>query len=242
MKIVFLLGWILPLVGCHPPGGAADDSGVEVSLKETAAPRRFLALGDSYTIGQSVSKSERWPEQLVVRLAHEGVRFEAEAPAVVARTGWTTDELSRAMDAQSVAGVYDMVSLLIGVNNQYRGRPLLEFRRGFRELLRRAVEHAGGDPARVLVLSIPDWGATPFAQSADRARVAAEIDAFNAVVREESRRLGARFVDVTAISRRGLEAPSLIAPDGLHPSGKMYAAFVEAMMPQVREILGRAPL
>ncbi len=181
---------------------------------------RFLALGDSYTIGEAVQPAERWPVQLAALLRERGT--DATDPEIIAQTGWTTDELAAAIAERSPRGPYDLVSLLIGVNNQYRGRPLDEFRAQFRSLLDKAVELAGGETSRVLVLSIPDWGVTPFAEGRDRARIATEIDACNAAAREETEAAGAVFIDITPISREAAAVPGLLAEDGLHPSGEMY--------------------
>jgi len=145
---------------------------------------RVLALGDSYTIGEGVAPAERWPLQLVGAL-RAGGQVVVE-PRIIARTGWTTDELAQAIAASSVAADYDLVSLLIGVNDQYRGRSISEYPERFRSLLNQAIGFAGGSPGRVLVLSIPDWGVTPFASGRDRAKIAAEIDAYNAVNRAET--------------------------------------------------------
>lgn len=183
----------------------------------------FLALGDSYTIGEGVAPGDRWPEQLVRRLGGAGIRV--APPRVIATTGWTTDELDAAIDAAALAAdpAFDMVSLLIGVNNQYRGRPLEAYRLEFAALLERAIGFAGGRTARALVLSIPDWGVTPFADGRDRAAIARDIDAFNAAARDEALRAGARWVDVTPISREPHDA--WLAADGLHPSAAQYAAW-----------------
>ncbi|MBM4423565.1 MAG: SGNH/GDSL hydrolase family protein [Chloroflexi bacterium] len=188
---------------------------------------RFLALGDSYTIGEAVLPAERWPMQLAAMLRERSVAI--DDPQIIATTGWTTDELSAGIDAADSKGTFDLASLLIGVNNQYRGRDTEEYRQQFAALLRRAIAFAGGTPTRVIVLSIPDWGMTPFAAGHDRAAVAAAIDAFNAINREETARLGARYVDVTPISR--IADPSLIASDGLHPSGKMYTEWARLALP-----------
>jgi len=196
---------------------------------------RFLALGDSYTIGESVAPAERWPMQLAALLRAEGMPM--DDPLIIATTGWTTDELRAGIDRAAPAGTFDLVSLLIGVNNQYRGRGQDEYRRQFVDLLKRAIEFAGGKPGRVLVLSIPDWGATPFAVGRNRARIAAEIDAFNAINREEAERHGARYVDVTPVSRKAASDASLIAGDGLHPSGKMYAEWARLALSLARLVL-----
>ena len=195
---------------------------------------RYLALGDSYSIGEGVPDAGRWPVQLAVRLRREGIAL--DDPSIVATTGWTTDELSAAMDATLFAPPYDLVSLLIGVNNQYRGRSADDYRGEFRRLLERAIALAGDRPGRTLVLSIPDWGVTPFARDSgrDTARIAAELDAFNAIAGEESRRAGAAFVDIAPISR---EFPSLLAGDGLHPSAAQYALWAEAALPVARRLL-----
>lgn len=191
----------------------------------------YLALGDSYTIGESVPERERWPVQLADLLRGQGV--EVGAPTIIARTGWTTDELSAAMDEAAPVGPYDLVSLLIGVNNQYRGRAVEEYREQFVALLNRAIGLAGGRPGRVLVLSIPDWGVTPFAAGRDSAAIAAAIDQYNAVNAEEAARAGAAYVDVTPTSRLAVTQPELLAGDGLHPSGLMYTAWAALALPVV---------
>ncbi|BFI94825.1 MAG: SGNH/GDSL hydrolase family protein [Rhodanobacter sp.] len=194
----------------------------------------WLALGDSYTIGEGVPAEGRWPMQLAAMLRNEGSAV-AE-PGILATTGWTTDELSAAMDGTDFAPFHDLVSLLIGVNNQYRGRGVDDYRGEFRRLLQRAVALAGGRAGRTLVLSIPDWGVTPFARDSgrDTARIAAELDAYNAAAREETLQSGAHWVDITPISRRH---PDLLAGDGLHPSAAQYALWAGAALPTVRGML-----
>lgn len=190
------------------------------SCTSMTEPRRYLALGDSYTIGESVPASERFPVQLARALG-------LGEPQIIAKTGWTTDELNAAIDAADPRGPFDLVTLLVGVNNQYRGRSADEYRTQFAALLDRAIGFAGGDAGKVIVVSIPDWGVTPFAEGRDRAKIAREIDQFNAINREEAAREGARWVDITPISRRN--DPTLVAADGLHPSGKQYAEWVKAI-------------
>lgn len=205
--------------------------------KSQTAPISFLALGDSYTIGESVAAGERWPEQLAAALRREGVAL--APPRIIATTGWTTDELAAAMDAAEPLGQWDFVSLLIGVNNQYRGRDVDDFRSQFRGLLERARALAGGRAERVLVLTIPDWGVTPFgaASGRDRGRIAAELDAYNAAVCEEARRIGAPCVDIAPVSRaRGAEA-AMVAADGLHPSAALYAEWASLALPAARRVL-----
>lgn len=198
---------------------------------------RFLALGDSYTIGESVQPAERWPVQLAEMLRARG--FQVEDPAIVAATGWTTDELRAGIDraVPELQERYDLVSLLIGVNNQYRGRDSEEYREQFAALLQRAIGFVPGEPLRVLVLSIPDWGVTPFARGRDPAAIAAAIDAYNAINQDAALQLGARYVDVTPVSRRAGDDPSLVAADGLHPSRKMYAEWARLALPAACEAL-----
>ncbi|MCF7222194.1 SGNH/GDSL hydrolase family protein [Marilutibacter chinensis] len=199
----------------------------------------YLALGDSYTIGEAVPEAGRWPEQLAAALRREGVAL--AAPRIIATTGWTTDELAAAMDAAEPLGEWGFVSLLIGVNNQYRGRNLDNYRSEFDALLVRAIGHAGGRPDRVMVLSIPDWGVTPFGEKDDRGVdvIGREIDAFNAAARELCAARGIAFVDITPVSReRGAEAV-MVAADGLHPSAAMYAEWARVALPVARELLTR---
>jgi lysophospholipase L1-like esterase len=213
----------------------ACDTTTTTTTTRPAAPR-FLALGDSYTIGESVPVDERWPVQLVRELRAKGSHVgDAE---IIAKTGWTTDELNAAIDAANPQGPYALVTLLIGVNNQYRGRDAEQYRREFVALLQRAIGFAGGDAKHVVVVSIPDWGVMPFAEGRDRAKIGAEIDRFNAINREEAARAGARYADVTPSSRRATTDKSLVAGDGLHPSGAMYREWVGVILPEAAAALG----
>jgi lysophospholipase L1-like esterase len=199
----------------------------------------YLALGDSYTIGEGVAADERWPAQLARRLRALG--FALADPAIVATTGWTTDELAAAMDAATFAPPYALASLLIGVNNQYRGRALDEYRGEFAALLERASALAAS-PKRVFVVSIPDWGVTRFAreQGRDAAQVGAEIDAFNAAAREIATAAGIPFVDVTAASREAGDGEAMLVADGLHPSAAQYALWTDEIVPVARALLEKA--
>lgn len=195
---------------------------------------RYLALGDSYTIGESVNEAERFPNQLSAMLANEGLSADV---TIIARTGWTTNELWQGIQSTTIEPPYDLVSLLIGVNNQYRGYDINEYREEFKFLLGKAIEYAGGDVKRVIVFSIPDWGVTPFAAGRDTKKIADEIDAFNQVNLDESQKAGAHYVDVTPVSRQAVDNEALIASDGLHPSGSMYAQWAELALPIALEIL-----
>lgn len=158
-------------------------------------------------------------------------------PEIIARTGWTAEDLSAAIDTARPTGPFGLVSLLIGVNNQFRGRLVEEFGKLFVGALDRAIRCAGGTASRVLVLSIPDWGVTPYAAGRDRYRIATEIDAFNAVTRREALGVGARYVDITPLSREAAADRSLLAGDGLHPAAAMYAGWVRLAMPQAMRAL-----
>lgn len=201
----------------------------------SSAQQCYLALGDSYTIGESVTESERWSVQLAAMLRQEGINV--AAPRIIARTGWTTAELLQTIETEDIKASYDMVSLLIGVNNQYRGQPLDLYRTEFRALLQLAIRFAKDDPGKVLVLSIPDWGVTPFAQDRDRAQNAQEIDQFNAVAQEEAQKAGVSYVDITPESRTAAKDQSLVAADKLHFSGSMYRKWAELALPVAQSIL-----
>lgn len=227
MPLVALLA--LLLAGCSMPAPTG-------SLSLASPTLRFLALGDSYTVGEGVPTRDTWPHVVARRLRADGVSL--VDPTGIATTGWTTDELDAAITERErdLAPPYDVVTLLIGVNDQYRGRDAEDFRAPFRALLARAAGFAGDDASRVVVVSIPDWGVTPFAEGQDRAQIATEIDAFNAVAQDEARVAGARWADVTPHSRAH---PALVADDGLHPSGEAYAGWAEVVAPEIQAALGR---
>lgn len=200
---------------------------------------RYLALGDSYTIGEAVAEDGRWPVQLAQLLRGEGIAL--ADPRIIATTGWTTDELEAAIRAQEPVGEFDFVSLLIGVNNQYRGRDVEQYRAQFAALLWRAMGFAGNRADRVLVLSIPDWGVTPFAakEGRDAAVIAGELDAYNAAAQQVCAARGVAFVDITGISR-GNDSAAWLADDGLHPSALQYTAWAHAALPVARQLLASA--
>jgi lysophospholipase L1-like esterase len=229
MRQISLLLALL-LIGCVPSVVTSTPVSGETSLPAL----RYLALGDSYTIGEKVSAEDRWPNQLARSLEAEGIPLEG---TIIARTGWTVDELWEGIQTSPPEGTYDLVTLLIGVNDQYRGYPAEGYREDFRFMLGKAIEYAGGDPQKVMVLSIPDWGFTPFAATRDTEPISQEIDAFNAINLEETRAVEAHYVDVTVISRMAMDDFELITGDRLHPSGKMYAMWTEKILPIAKEIL-----
>lgn len=201
---------------------------------------RYLALGDSYTIGEGVDPAGRWPVQLAAALRDDGV--DIDQPQIIAATGWTTDELSAAIDAAEPLGDdYSLVTLLIGVNNQYRGRDIDQYRHEFAVLLERAIGCAGCRADRVVVLAIPDWGVTPFAAQSgrDTAAIARELDAYNAAAAQISARRGVAFIDIAPVSRRRGSQAQMLADDGLHPSAALYAEWVRLARPVARRLLAQ---
>ena len=220
---------VIPLLVCcgFPKSTAMNDQ----------ASLTFLALGDSYTIGEAVEENERWPVQLSARLGEDGIAI--NAPLIIAKTGWTTDELQEGIAKADVSGTYDLVTLLIGVNNQYREYPISQYEKEFGELLDQAIGFAGGDPARVFVVSIPDYGVTPFSKvnGLDPDKIATELDAYNAMAQTIAESKKVSFTDITPGSRLAADDGSLVAADGLHPSGKMYTQWVDAVYEKIYQYI-----
>ena len=195
---------------------------------------KFLALGDSYTIGQSVEVNERWPVQFLKEL--KATTNVIDTLQIIAQTGWRVDQLKEAMNSSDLEPPYGIVSLLIGVNNQYQGQNANDFRPEFIEILEKSLKLVENRTERLFVISIPDWGASPYGFGFDRAKVSKEINEFNSVVKEESEKRGLRYFNITTISRRALIDRTLIASDGLHPSGKMYKLWVDKIIPIISKI------
>ena len=181
----------------------------------------YLALGDSYTIGENVQPHESFPYQVTELLTKEGFNF--NSPDIIAKTGWTTDELQVSINKYKLLPSYDFVTLLIGVNNQYQGRRVENYKPEFESLLKQAIRFAGGKAKHVIVLSIPDWGVTPFATGRDKNQIAKEIDTFNAVNKSLAKRYKTQYIEITRGTREHSGDLSFITTDGLHPSGKEYA-------------------
>ncbi|HUN23610.1 MAG TPA: GDSL-type esterase/lipase family protein [Anaerolineales bacterium] len=198
---------IMPPTHCLPP---------------STTPQSLLSLGDSYTIGEGVAETERWSVILQKLLTEHG--WQIQPPTIVARTGWTTDELANAIQSAELTEHYDWVTLLIGVNNQYRGYPLDNYQLEFSQLLQSALQFTGGNAKRVVVLSIPDWSVTPFAMQAGRTADGEQIAKFNEINRMVSEQAGVLYIDITPTSQQGVWAdPSTaLAPDQLHYSGAMH--------------------
>ena len=197
--------------------------------------KNYLALGDSYTIGTSVTSIERFPVQTTTLLAAQGVQI--NQAVIRATNGWTTNDLLSSLSADPPVIKYDLVSLLIGVNNQYQRRTQEEYRIKFTELLNKAILYAGGNKNRVFVLSIPDYSVTPFAQNSDTVTISNEIDQFNAINEQVSLQMGVQYIYITNISREGRYDGTLQAADGLHPSGKQYQRWAALLAPKMRAAL-----
>lgn len=227
--------WIWSIFILMTACSAENPTNVEPDNLIDKSKYRYLSLGDSYTIGERVAPEERWSMILTDMLRKNNVNI--ADPEIIARTGWTTAELMDGIKNRNPKGPYNLVSLLIGVNNQYRGQSLERYRTELQELLQQAIGFAGGNIERVFMLSTPDWGVTPFAKGSDQAKTASEIDAFNQVAKEECERLGIAFVDITPISRTAKNDISQIADDGLHFSGKMYRQWAEKALPTVQRLL-----
>ncbi len=197
----------------------------------SAKKNHYLALGDSYTIGESVPSQENFPNQVASMLKVDTLNVQTR---IIAKTGWTTDELEAgivaANNTEALRSSYDFVSLLIGVNNQYRGRTVDNYKPEFEELLKKAIRFAGNRPDRVVVLSIPDWGVTPFAAGRDRAQIAREIDAYNAANKQIADQYNVHYINITTWTREAANDNTLLAGDGLHPSGKEYKRWAESVM------------
>lgn len=200
---------------------------------------RYLALGDSYTIGESVDEQLRWPVQLADSLSKAGIPV--STPEIVAVTGWTTQELQQGITESRLHPPYDLVSLLIGVNNQYRGYDINIYRKEFKELLEQAMAFAGGDAANVFVVSIPNYGVTPFGLK-NEDKIRQELLNYDVIADSICSEYGIPFIDITPISERAKTDVSLIAEDNLHPSGKMYSLWVQEMLPTVKSMLEKNKL
>lgn len=213
-------------------GSSCRKSSMDIipQINMTAAKKyTYLALGDSYTIGQSVVASENYPNQTVAVLKTDTLDFQ---PArIIATTGWTTDELEAGIAAAANNGTllpgYDFVSLLIGVNDQYRGRTVESYKPAFEELLKKAIHFAGDRADHVVVLSIPDWSVTPFANGMDRDKISGEIDAYNLANKLISQQYNVEYIDITPWTREAATDHSLLAGDGLHPSGYEYKRWAD---------------
>lgn len=222
-----ILAFLLLLLSCEQTVSPIDNTPAPSEQEKI----RFLALGDSYTIGQSVAVGNRWPVQFVQMLEADSI--EVDTLQIIAATGWTTRDLIEGIDYGQPATDFNLVSLLIGVNNQYQGKNFNQYLSEFPQLLNTAIRLAGGDTANVFVVSIPDYAYTPFGQG--NAQISNELDQYNAAAKQFCEDYGIPFYDITPISREGLNRTELVANDGLHPSGIQYKEWVELYYPLVKK-------
>ena len=195
----------------------------------------YLALGDSYTIGEQVPMKENFPHQLAAMLNAKGIKV--ADPVIIAKTGWTTDELAASIREHNLHEAFTFVTLLIGVNNQYRGRDLDNYKTELTQLLDQAIVFANGHTQNVFVLSIPDWGMTPFAEGKDRGKIAREIDAYNAAKKDITLAHKCNYLDITDSTRKNGTTGEYLAEDGLHPSGKEYTIWAQRLVPMIIKVL-----
>jgi lysophospholipase L1-like esterase len=232
--LILILTGITSLLSCSKTVTPLPDfvpvvTNTASTMPVSTTPLTYLALGDSYTIGESVEQKDNYPYQLAVKLSN----YKVQPPTIIATTGWTADNLIEGIAKANITGnTYDIVTLLIGVNDQYQGLSQANYRTKFVQLLNSAIKFAKGNKKRVFVVSIPDWGVTPYANGND-AKIAPEIDQFNAINKEESDKAGVNYINITPISKEAATNPLLTASDGLHPSAVMYAKWVEAIAPVV---------
>jgi lysophospholipase L1-like esterase len=196
----------------------------------------YLALGDSYTIGESVCTSCRFPMQLQDSIKKMLTDKEFLTTKIIAQTGWTTTNLKAAITSQNPSNNYDLVTLLIGVNNQYQNKPFSLYEQEFPKLVNTAIQKAKGVKEHVIVVSIPDYAFTPFGNG--NTTISSQIDGYNAFAENYCIQNNIQFVNITDITKMGLQQPNLVANDGLHPSELAYSKFVELMLPKVKLILG----
>jgi lysophospholipase L1-like esterase len=232
--LILFIAAVFSLSSCKNKQTLKIDEPNPINPKTVKHNYSYLALGDSYTIGEAVTAYSAFPYQLAAALQNDTTVV--QTPKIIAHTGWTTDDLISAIKAETLNPQYDFVTLLIGVNNQYRGDDINTYRTEFKQLLQIAITKAGNKPRSVFVLSIPDWGVTPFAKNATKspAKIAQEIDDYNAINKQETLNGNANYLDITPISREAISNPGLLAEDGLHPSALMYSRWIEKLAPMVK--------
>lgn len=233
MRLLVLFSLLIGFGCTEPTADPAPRTTPLPPAKPAVTQVSYLALGDSYTIGEGVPATDRWGLQLARLGQTDGI----QPPDIIARTGWTTAELQEAIKSANNQNTYELVSLMIGVNNQYRGQPVATYRTELRELLQTAIRFAGGRPGRVFMLSIPDWGRSPYARSHDQERITTEINQFNAAAQQECRQLGVAYVNITDLTRAAASDATQFAPDGLHYSGKHMQQWAQQALPVARQLL-----
>ncbi|GAC1448527.1 MAG: SGNH/GDSL hydrolase family protein [Chitinophagaceae bacterium] len=238
--VLFFPGLILFLCSCTKKDAAVLTPLTPVYTSNAdsmpnSGPKKYLALGDSYTIGTSVIENDRYPVQTAAILKTQGINI--TTVDIIATNGWTTGNLINGINSSQLADSYDAVSLLIGVNNQYQGGSLEDYKQQFTTLIRRSVQLANGKPDHVFVLSIPDYSVTPFARGRNTKEIAAEIDAFNNANKTIAENYKVNYLYITEESRKAANDPSLIASDSLHFSGKEYSIWSYKLAPMIKAVL-----
>ena len=231
--VIFFLSFLL--FSCDKKDNPASQAVFPPLSPPASGAKKYLALGDSYTIGQSVPETDRFPVQTKKWLTDQGLNL--SEPQFIATTGWTTTNLQNALAAQNPAGPYDIVSLLIGVNDQYRQHDTTGYRDNFSQLLNKSIQLAGGLRGHVFVLSIPDYSVTPFGQNLETALIRLQIDQFNVINKEVTLQNNCQYLDITPLTREAINDPSLIAIDGLHPSAKEYKKWADLLGPLMKTVL-----
>ena len=241
MRILFILSSIfyLNISACGEPKPIESDYMIATG---TALPSiSYLALGDSYTIGEAVDSTHRWPVQLAdsLRRIHH---LRVDEPQIVATTGWTTNELQHGIEQADLKDKYELISLLIGVNNQYRGYAFEQFEKEYEVLIKWAIQHSVHGASGIFAVSIPNYGVTPFGQARGEDTIRAELLAYDAKAKEFCQRFGIPFFDITPISELTKDNPTFIADDQLHPSGLQYTEWVRSFASQVAELISDWPV
>lgn len=226
LKIFPFLLLLLLLTACN--------SKIDTTETNVSEPIRYLALGDSYTIGTGINEENNYPHQLSDSLSARG--YTLDTTAVIATNGWTTTDLKNGIDEAQPEPNFDLVTLLIGVNNQYQGLDIELYRNEFKELLDKAITFARGDTSNIVVISIPNYGVTPFGQSRNPVVIRQEIEIYNNLAKQFAADFGISYINITELSELAENDPSLLAIDDLHPSAKMYAMWVQRMLPTVIKI------
>ncbi len=242
-KLLILIFFGIALSSCSKEETVAPKSNTNTNdttgtVTTHTGPYRIMTLGDSYTIGQSVSASDRYPAQLVSKLNSKGYTF--NAPKIIAQTGWTTDDLAYFIEISGDSSKYDFVFLLIGVNDQYEGATFSNYKPKFTMLLKTALRYANNKPKNVFVISIPDYAYTPYGQgTSNPSNISSDIDLYNSVNKAVSDSCKVNYINITPISRMGINSPSLVASDGLHPSGQQYALWVDEILKKLTPMLSK---
>lgn len=234
---LFIMLGIIPLVSCVKKTGQTviRPSSTSPATTDTSKPIRYLALGDSYTIGQSVNEEDRFPVQLSRRMRDNG--FPLSDPKIIAVTGWTSSDLLMAVNQAGLSNDYDLITLCIGVNNQYQGWPIEPYKADLTKILQKCLSLTNNRNTRIVVLSIPDYSVTPFARYSDTMSISRDIDRFNQAYRQVAEQFSVPFINITDISRLARDRPEYIASDGLHFSGKMYALWLDPLCDALRNLL-----